>query len=418
MDINTDVNINTQEAAKRLQGVIYETPTKRSDRLSEKYNCNLFLKREDLQIVRSYKIRGAYNKIVQLSKAQKDKGVICASAGNHAQGFALSCKKLNVHGIIVMPITTPKQKIEQVKMFGGDWVQIELFGDTFDASYQAAVEKQQAEDMTFVHPFDDYDIIEGQSTVGYEIIQEMDEPIDYIVLPIGGGGLAAGVCSYIKSISPNTKIIGVEPMKAAAMKTSMKEGHVITLEDIDPFVDGAAVKRVGQKTFEICKDHIEQIIEVDPGEICTSILEVYNKDAIVLEPAGVMSITALRQIKDKIVGKNVVCILSGSNNDITRMEEMKEKALFYEGLLHYFIIAFPQRAGALKDFVNYVLGDRIDITYFQYSKRINRDSGPVVIGLQLPHREEFDPLIDRMKELSYSFEYLNDNPILFATLVG
>lgn len=418
MIANTDVRINTEDAAKRLDGVIYKTPTQEHIRLSQKYDCNLYLKREDLQIVRSYKIRGAYNKIVQLSLEEKQQGVICASAGNHAQGVALSCQKLEVKGIIVMPITTPRQKIDQVKMFGGEWVTVTLIGDTYDESYQAALQKQKDEDLTFVHPFDDYDIIEGQSTVGYEIVQELDDTIDYIVMPIGGGGLAAGVSSYIKTIYPNIKIIGVEPLDAASMKASIEKGELVTLDDIDCFVDGAAVRKVGQKNFDILKETLDEIIVVDPNEICSCILEMYNRDAIVLEPAGVMSLTALRQIKSKIKGKNVVCILSGSNNDITRMEEMKEKALLYEGVLHYFIIEFPQRAGALKEFVNYVVGDRIDIIHFQYSKRTNRHSGPVVIGLEFPHREEFEPLVNRMDELSYSYQYLNDKPALFSTLVG
>lgn len=406
------------DVAKRIQGVVKKTPLELNMTASNQYGAKVYFKREDLQTVRSYKIRGAFNKIVQLSDAEKQAGVVCASAGNHAQGVALSCSKLEVKGMIFMPTTTPNQKIEQVRMFGGEWIEIVLTGDTFDESNLAALGYADEKGSSFIPPFEDEKIIQGQATVGLEIIEQANFEIDYIFLPVGGGGLAAGVSQYIKALYPDTKIIGVEPKGAPSLKLSLEKGEIVELEKIDRFVDGAAVKKVGSLNFNILKNTIDDVIVVDEGEICVNILNLYNKDAIVVEPAGALSVSALRQMNEEIKGKNVVCILSGSNNDITRMEEMKEKALLFQGLKHYFIIEFPQRAGALRDFVNKALGEGVDITYFQYAKRVNRESGPVVIGLQLPNKEEFPNLIERFKELDFEYQYLNENQFLFSTLIG
>ena len=400
-----------------LEEVVTPTPLNKDMHLSNKYGADVLLKREDLQIVRSYKIRGAYNKSKCLKKEELANGVVCASAGNHAQGVALSCKMLNIKGSIFMPTTTPKQKIEQVKMFGNGCIEIIIEGDTFDDSNRQAIEYAKRENKTFIPPFNDPKIIEGQATIGMEIMQEVKQKVDYIFIPIGGGGLASGIGSYFKQISPDTKIIGVEPAGAAGMKLSLEKGEVTALEKVDKFVDGAAVQRVGELTFNICKEVLDDIIVVPEGAICTTILELYNKSAMVVEPAGALSVSALRFYADKIKGKNVVCIISGSNNDITRMEEIREKSLLYERLKHYFIIRFPQRSGALLSFIRDVLGPEDDITHFSYIKKTNKEQGPAIIGIEVPSPEAYQSLIQRMNEQNIVYEYLNDKNDLFEFLI-
>ncbi len=404
-------------ASKRLKGIAIHTAFQYQTQLSEKYQCQIYFKREDLQVVRSYKIRGAYNKIASLSAEEVKAGVICASAGNHAQGFAYSCHKLQIFGTVYMPVTTTRQKIKQVQMFGKEYVEIKLLGDTFDDAYNAAMEESQTAQKPFVHPFDDAKIIEGQGTVGKEIWDDSDEPLDYLFVPVGGGGLSAGVGSFFKQVSPKTIIIGVEPEGAPAMKTSINAGVNTELSHIDKFVDGAAVKKVGDLTFEICREILEEVILVPEGKICSTILDLYNEEAIVVEPAGALSVAALDFYKDKIKGKNICCVISGGNNDITRMAEIKERSQLYEGLKHYFIVRLPQRAGALKEFLIEVLGPNDDICHFEYKKKNQRESGPIVLGVELPNSDGFDPLIQRMKEHDINYQYLNDNPSLFEFLV-
>jgi len=405
------------KAKINLNDVILQTPLQKNLNLSEEFQATILLKREDLQIVRSYKLRGAFNKIVHLSKKELENGVVCASAGNHAQGVAYSCRKLGIKGKIYMPATTPRQKIRQVEMFGKEFVEVILTGDTYDAADNAAKEDCKKTGMAFIHPFDDPQIIEGQATVGLEILQDSKEQIDYIFIPVGGGGLAAGVGAYFKQMNPQTKIIGVEPAGAPSMKKSFEAGKVIDLQNIDKFVDGAAVQKVGEITFEICRKVVDDLVTVPEGQICTKILELYNRDAIVIEPAGALSITALDLYREKIKGKNVVCIVSGSNNDITRTEEIKERSLLYEGLKHYFIVRFPQRAGALRAFVDVVLGPTDDVTHFEYSKKTNREKGPAVIGIEVQKKEDYFGLVQRMEENGFIYEYLNDKMDLFQFLI-
>ncbi|MCS6807624.1 MAG: threonine ammonia-lyase [Bacteroidota bacterium] len=408
---------HVKAAELRMRSVVRQTALEHNVNLSEEFAANIYLKREDLQVVRSYKIRGAYNKISSLSPSELERGVVCASAGNHAQGVALSCHKLRVHGKIYMPVPTPQQKVRQVAMFGKEFAEIVLAGDTFDDAYKEAMQDCARHGKTFIHPFDDPKIIEGQATVGLEILDDAEIPIDYVFIPIGGGGLAAGVASVFKALSPSTKLIGIEPMGAPAMYESRKQGVNVMLEKIDKFVDGAAVKRVGDLTFAICQEYIDDIVLVPEGQICTRILRLYNEEAIVVEPAGALSIAGLEHYRENIRGKNVVCILSGSNNDITRTEEIKERSMLYEGLKHYFIVSFPQRAGALREFLSDVLGPTDDITYFQYSKKTSRERGPAVVGLELQHREDFHALIERMKARNIRYEYLNDRPELLRYIV-
>ncbi|TDN87602.1 L-threonine ammonia-lyase [Salegentibacter sp. 24] len=406
-----------KEAAERISKVVVKTPLMQSFTYSKKFSANVMLKREDLQQVRSYKIRGAYNKISSLPQDQLNKGVICASAGNHAQGVAFACNKLQVKGVIYMPITTPRQKVEQTKMFGGEWVEVVLKGDTFDDSFKSSMIHADKFGLVFIHPFDDEKVIEGQATIGLEILEQATEPIDYVFAPLGGGGLLAGLSSMFKELSPHTKIIGVEPEGAPSMTSSLKEGKLVELKSIERFVDGAAVQKVGSRNFEICKENLDKMITVPEGKICQSILDLYNQDAIVVEPAGAMAISALDFFAEEIKGKNVVCIVSGSNNDITRTAEIKERALLYAGLKHYFVISFPQRAGALKDFLEKVLGPKDDITHFEYSKKHHRENAPAVVGIELNDPADFEPLVARMKAKNFYGEYLNDKPNLFQYLV-
>ena len=409
---------NVKSAQAALKDVAYHTPLMRNTNLSERYESNIFLKREDLQVVRSYKLRGAFNKMYHLDDTNKAKGVVCASAGNHAQGVAYSCKMLGVKGTIFMPITTPKQKVKQVQVFGKEWVEVVLVGDTFDDSYAESMKLAKEKDLQFIHPFDDEQVIAGQGTVGLEILEDSKDIIDYLFVPIGGGGLAAGIVTVFKQLSPSTKIIGVEPKGAPSMKSSIQKGINTTLDSIDKFVDGAAVKRVGEITFEICKDYLTEVIAIPEGQVCSTILSLYNEEAIVVEPAGALTISALTDYKEEIKGKNVVCVVSGSNNDIMRTEEIKERSLFYEGLKHYFLVQFPQRPGALRTFVCDVLGPDDDITYFQFSQKNNRESGPVVIGIELKHKEDFESICERMKQFNFTYEYLNENLTLYTQLIG
>lgn len=406
-----------EKAAALIKDVVTRTPLQLNATASTKIGAQVYVKREDLQLVRSYKIRGAYHKISSLSKAERARGVVCASAGNHAQGVAFSCNRLQIRGTIFMPVPTPNQKVEQVQMFGGEYCDIQLVGDTFDDAQNAAVAFENTNNVTFVHPFDDEKVIEGQGTIGLEILKQTKTPIDYVFVPVGGGGLASGLSSVFKQLSPNTKIIGVEPEGAPSMSTSIANGKNTTLEQIEKFVDGAAVQRVGDLTFNICKDFLDDMITVPEGKVCQTILELYTKDAIVVEPAGALTIAALDSYKDEIQGKNIVCVVSGSNNDITRTSEIKERALLHENLKHYFMVRFPQRAGALKEFVVEVLGPNDDITHFEYSKKHSRENGPAIVGVQLKKEADFEPLLTRMKEKNFYGDYLNAKPDLFQFLV-
>ncbi|HHT7139789.1 TPA: threonine ammonia-lyase IlvA [Bacillus cereus] len=400
-----------------MKDIVIKTPLQRDTVLSEKYDCDVYVKREDLQLIRSFKIRGAYNLIQSLPKEQLQNGVVCASAGNHAQGVAYTCNLLKIPSKIFMPTTTPKQKVSQVQFFGGDFAEIVLVGDTFDSSFQEAQRYCEENRMTFVHPFDDPYVIAGQGTVAVEIMHDMEKTVDYIFTAIGGGGLASGVGTYVKGVSPATKIIGVEPMGAASMKEAFLQNENVALEKIDSFVDGAAVKKVGKLTFETCKDVIDDIVLIPEGKVCTTILELYKKNAIVAEPAGALSIAALDLYRDEIKGKTVVCTLSGGNNDIDRMQEMKERSLIYEGLKHYFIIEFPQRSGALREFLDKGLGAEDDITRFEYIKKHNKENGPALVGVELKHKEDYAQLITRFKENNIQFMELNKNPVLFDLLI-
>ena len=406
-----------ESAAKRLKGLARVTPLEFNKRLSKMINGSVFLKREDLQQVRSFKIRGAYNKISLLTEEEILAGIICASAGNHAQGFAFSCQKLEIRGEVYMPATTPQQKVSQVRMFGAAYVDIILVGDTYDSCQKVALEAAKAANKIFIHPFDDSEVIEGQGTIALEMLEQHPKGYDYVLVPIGGGGLVSGMLTVFKEFSPNTKIIGIEPQGAPSMKIALEKGKRIFLEEMDYFVDGAAVRQVGKLPFEICKEHLDQVLEVPEGKICQTILDVYNKDGIVAEPAGALAIAALDQMSDHLKEKSVGVLVCGGNNDIFRMPEIKERALLYAELKHYFLVDFPQRSGALKQFVTQILGPNNDITHFEFSKKHFRNSASAVVGIELKEAGDLSILVERMKKYNFKFDYLNDKKSLFQFLI-
>jgi len=394
-------------ASKRLLNIMGYTMIKKNDDLSYKYDTNIFLKREDLTPVRSYKIRGAYNKISSIKDENNGSflniKLTCASAGNHAQGVAYSSNLLNIKSDIFMPKITTKQKIDKVKKFGGSNVTVHLEGNNFDECSKIANNYMLSNNSEYIHPFNDEKVIEGQGTVGYEILSQL-EKVDYIILPIGGGGLASGVSAIVKQVNPKIKIIGVEPLGAASMKEAIKQNKVVTLDTINNFVDGAAVKRVGELNFNICKETLDDIILIDEGHVCSKILEVYNQHSFIFEPAGVLSLCGLDILKPEIRNKNVVCIISGGNSDVFRMNEILERSLIYEGLKHYFKIEFPQKAGALKEFILNVLGKDDDIIYFRYEKIINKELGPVILGIELKNRNDINNIITKMNTNGILYE--------------
>ena len=416
MDTETKKQLDFESAYQRLKGVVKHTPLEYNAGLSEKYECEIYLKREDMQVVRSYKLRGAYNMISQFTPEQLSRGVVCASAGNHAQGVAYSCKKLGIKGVIFMPEITPKQKVTQTEMFGNGNVELVLTGDTFDDCLQEALAYTEAHEMTFIPPFDNYLVIEGQGTVGVEIVEELPD-VEVVIMPVGGGGLAAGAGTYFKQYNPDILLIGVEPEGAPSMVGAFENCGPVTLTKIDRFVDGAAVKRVGTLTYQLCSEVLDDMLLVPEGKVCSTILKLYNENAIVVEPAGALSVAVLDLCKERIKGKKVVCIISGGNNDIERMQEIKEKSLLYEGLKHYFIVRFPQRPGALKLFVNNVLGPGDDITRFEFIKKTARENGPALVGIELKSADDYPALLQRMAAHRFEVIEINRDQTLFEYLV-
>lgn len=408
--------LDIEKAYDTLKSVVVKTPLQLHGKLSEKFDAQVYLKREDLQVVRSYKLRGAYNLIQSLTADERLRGIVCASAGNHAQGVAYSCKSLGIKGVIFMPAITPKQKINQVKMFGQDNIEIVLTGDTFDDCQTDAVDFAAKHNKVFIPPFDHVKIIEGQGTVAKEILDDMSG-IDYIFVPIGGGGLCAGVGEYFRMFSPQTKLVGVEPSGAPSMKEALKAGRPVKLGKIQRFVDGASVQKVGEITFRFCQDSLSEVLLVPEGKVSSTILQLYNEDAIVAEPAGALSIAALDQYAAKLKGKKVVCIVSGGNNDIERMQEIMERSLLYEGLKHYFIVRFAQRPGALKEFVNHILGPDDDIVRFEFIQKHNKETGPALIGIEVKSKNDFELLIARMDNSKLNYTLVNQNENLFEYLV-
>ncbi|MEX2785077.1 threonine ammonia-lyase IlvA [Streptococcus sp. H49] len=411
---------DVRKAHNILKNVVEKTPLDFDRYLSEKYGATVYLKRENMQKVRSFKIRGAYYAISQLSEEEKSRGVVCASAGNHAQGVAFTCHGMKIPATIFMPVTTPQQKIGQVQFFGGPYVTTKLVGDTFDASAQAALDYTKAEGMTFIDPFDDPNVQAGQGTVAYEIYEQAQADgvsFDSVFVPVGGGGLISGVAAYFKDVAPDMTVIGVEASGARSMRAAFDKGHPVKLEHIDKFADGIAVQKVGSTTYEAARRYVDQLIGVDEGLISETLIDMYSKQGIIAEPAGAAAIAALEVMKDDIKGKTVACIISGGNNDINRMQEMEERALIYDGVKHYFVVNFPQRPGALREFVNNILGPNDDITRFEYIKRANKGTGPVLIGITLGDKADYAALIERLSAFDPSYINLHGNESLYNMLV-
>ena len=389
-----------QAAQARISSVIEPTPLQYCPRLSEQYGANIYLKREDLQDVRSYKIRGAYYGISRLSEQDRAAGVVAASAGNHAQCVAYACRALGIQGKIFVPKPTPKQKRDRILVHGGDNIELVVTGNTFDEAAQAAREDAEARGATMIEPFDSRDTVVGQGTVAAEILAQLTgqgSELDTIVVPVGGGGLLAGVTSYLADMSPRTAIVGVEPRGAASLHAAMEAGEPVTLADIDPFVDGAAVKRIGDFPYQVIEENQGRthLMIADEGAVCTEMLALYQNEGIIAEPAGALAVTGLANLKIQ-PGSTVVCIISGGNNDVLRYAEVMERSLVHRGLRHYFLVNFPQEPGQLRSFLTDILGPDDDIVLFEYLKKNNRETGAALAGLELSRASDLDPLLERM----------------------
>ncbi len=406
-----------EAAAGRLAGVVARTPLQASKRLSTTYRANVFIKREDLQEVRSFKIRGAYNKIGSLSAPERKRGVVCASAGNHAQGVAYACSDLRIKATIFMPAITPTQKIERVKHFGGAFIEIRLSGNSYDDADAAAQAYCQSQHAVFVHPFDDPLTIAGQGTIGKELYEDLAGKVDVVLAAVGGGGLASGVASYTKHRDPTMAVIGVEPAGCPSMSESLRAGRIVPLDQIDTFVDGVAVKRVGELPFELFRKYVDRVVVVPEGEVCTTLIELYQNEGIIAEPAGALSVSALPYVAGQINGKTVVCILSGGNNDILRYPEIMERSLVAQGRKHYFIIEFAQKPGQLRQFVDRALGPTDDIVRFEYIKKTNKERGAALVGIELKRNADLEPLLRRMREIQLNCRLLDSSELLYDYLI-
>lgn len=408
------------EAHRVLSKVVTHTPLAYDDYLSKKYRANVYLKREDMQRVRSFKIRGAYYNIIKAEKEKLNNGVVAASAGNHAQGVADTCHNLKIQATIFMPVITPNQKVEAVKRFGSQYVTVILVGDTFDEAQSAAFEYTEKHNMFFVAPFDDRRTMAGQGTVAVEVFEDAVEQninVDYLIASVGGGGLIGGLSTYSKKVSPQTTVVGVEPETAQSMKAAFQAQKPTTVENIDHFVDGAAVARVSQFTYNQAQQYVDKLLAIPEGKVAQAVLDLYTYEAIVAEPAGAMPIASLDFMASDIVGKNVVLVVSGGNNDIGRMQEMEQKALMYKGRQQFYLVEFPQRPGALRQFVNDVLGPNDDITRFEYTKKINSETGSVMVGILLDPVTKVDDLTARLAAFFPKYINLQENTVLFNMLV-
>ena len=415
--LTLDLQQAIEEAAVRLAPIVFREPLQRSIRLSKRFGAEVLIKREDLTEVRSFKIRGAYNRIDSMSAEERERGVVCASAGNHAQGVAFACQALGIRATIFMPEITPTQKIDRVKQFGGELVEVRLVGDSYDDASAAAMAYCTEHRAVFVHPFDDPLTIAGQGTIGMELVDELGGRLDVVVTGIGGGGLASGIASCLSTRSPQTRVIGVEPAGSPSMYESIRQGHVVSLDHIDTFVDGAAVKRVGDLTFELCSKLLDRVIVVPEGKVCTTVIELYQNEGIIAEPAGALAVAGLDDIADVIRGRTVVCILSGGNNDILRYPEIMERSLVHQGRKHYFIVEFAQKPGQLRQFVDRALGPTDDIVRFEYMKKTNKERGAALVGIELKDRADLAPLLQRMDEIQLNHRPLESEELLYDYLI-
>jgi threonine dehydratase len=424
MQICNNILLESEKAYNKSRSIVKDTPLEHNIRLSEKYDCNLYIKREDLQTVRSFKIRGAFNKIVNLNDEEKLSGIVCASAGNHAQGVALCCQTLKIKGDIFIPEQTPLQKVDRVKYFGGEWCNVYKVGKDFNDCLNQALQFCQDNKKNFIHPYNDSDIIIGQSTIAYEIYKSIKP--DFILATIGGGGMTSGISLYANEQNKKNEsfcqVIGIEADTCDAMYQSIQNKTVTEINITDNFIDGASVSKVGDITFKICQENLSEIKIVDTGKVCETILDIYQNDGIISEPAGALPITALDLLdKDLIKGKNIVCVLSGGNNDVSRYPEIIERSLVYQDLKHYYLIRFAQTHGQLKKFINSVLGEKDDICRFEYIKKTNKQFGDVLIGIQVNNPSNIIRINYELQRNNFNFIKLNkDNPesaLLYSYIV-
>ena len=407
-------------AAERIAGVVAPSPLQISDRLSAATGATVYLKREDLQSVRSYKLRGAYNMLMQLSQDELAAGVVCASAGNHAQGFAHACRSMGVRGRVYIPTKTPRQKRDRIRYHGGEFVEIVAVGATYDLAAKAASEDVARTGATLVHPYDDLRTIAGQGTIAAEMLEQLDGEPDLVVVPVGGGGCIAGITTYLAERTTTTSVLGVEPAGAAAMIAALAAGEPVTLPHVDQFVDGAAVNRAGNLTYAAlaAAGDMVSVTTVDEGAVCTAMLELYQNEGIIAEPAGALSVAALMETDQIEEGATVVALISGGNNDVSRYGEILERSLVHLGLKHYFLVNFPQEPGALRRFLDGVLGPNDDITLFEYVKRNNRETGPALIGVELGSAEDLEPLLSRMRSSDIDVEQLKPDSQAYRYLIN
>jgi threonine dehydratase len=395
------------EAAQRISGVVLRSPLQFSERLSESTGVNVYLKREDQQAVRSYKLRGAHNLLMQLSAEEIAAGVVCSSAGNHAQGFAMACRSMGIHGRVYVPAKTPKQKRDRIRYHGREFIELIVVGHTYDEAAAAALDDIARTGATLVPPYDDPRTIAGQGTIAAEVLEQLGGEPDLVIVPVGGGGCIAGITTYLAERTANTSVLGVEPAGAAAMIAALAAGEPVTLDDVDQFVDGAAVNRAGTLTYAAlaAAGDMVSITTADEGAVCTAMLDLYQNEGIIAEPAGALSVAALMEA-DLAPGSTVVCVISGGNNDVSRYGEVVERSLVHLGLKHYFLVDFPQEPGALRRFLDTVLGPNDDITLFEYVKRNNRETGEALVGIELGSAIDFDGLLERMRASDIHVETL------------
>ena len=405
------------QAGTRLAGVVRRTPLQDSARLTEAVGRPVLLKREDSQICRSYKVRGAYNLIASLGPEERKRGVVCASAGNHGQGLAYACAQLGIRGRVFLPTNTPRQKRQRIVAIGGRWVQPVVVGHSYDEASAAAHRDSERTGAVYVHPFDDPRTIAGQGTVGIELVEQCDGRLDTVVVPVGGGGLAAGIATWVKAHLPEVRIVGAEPAGAASMGAALAAGAPATLDEVDTFVDGAAVGRVGDVTYPIVRDLVDEVVAVPEGAVCTEMIDLYQSEGIIAEPAGALASAAVRTGVSRPPEGPVVCIVSGGNNDLSRYAEVLERSLLYEGLRHYFLVTFPQEPGALRHFLDEVLLQGEDIVVFEYVKKNNRETGPALVGIELERAADLPALLERMEASPLHIDRVPPGSPLFSFLI-
>ena len=408
---------DVRAAAERLAPLGVLTPLQLNERLSQRYGATVYVKREDLQVVRSYKIRGAYNFIATLSPEALGAGVVCASAGNHAQGVAWSCRRLEVRGAVFLPLRTPRQKVARIRALAGELVDLHFAGENFDDALAAAVAYAAETGATVVPTFDHPVTIAGQATIALEVVEQLGGAPDVVVAPVGGGGLVSGMAVVLDGLGAATEVVGVQPAGAPAMVRSLDAGRRVTIDIADDFVDGAVVRTPGELTFSIVRDLVRRMVVVEEGRVCTELLDLYQVDGIVAEPAGALATAALDDIAPDVAGQTVVCVLSGGNNDVARYDEIIERSLVHQGLKHYFVVDFPQRPGALRQFLDDCLGATDDIVLFEYIKKNDREFGPAVVGVQLAERADLAPLLERIAVSGLDVQLLPPDSPVFRLLV-